>query len=159
MKNAPSDSLTTFFYLVIAWLWLPGLSLFAFHSVGWLADGLAEIPQWILLLVLSSLSLTIACYIHCKKNKLDGSFLSMPFTLFLVSTLILPFSRGYTKALSDGSPVAHSESNADFVGRMSLSLDAISHALLTCAPVIASITAIVIVISHYWPNLRNKQTG
>ena len=159
MKNLSSDLLTTVFYILIAWFWLPALAVWAFHSISWVADGLSEIPKWILFLSLSSLSLIIASYIHCKKNKLDSEFLTMPFRLFLVSIVVLPFCQGYTKALSEGSPVEPSESKHSFIVNFSASVDAIKDALLIGAPVVASLTAIVIVIAYYWPNLRNKNTG
>lgn len=160
MLNTNQSIVTSVFTVFLAWLWLPGISLAFFYSLTWLQSGLSEIPTWILFLVISSLSITIACYSHCRKNRIDSGFLSLPLKLFLASVVILPFSRGYTNALNEPLPGEKPDINPDvFISRMTAMLDAIIHMLLVSVPVLASVLAIGIVLAHYWPNLRNKEPG
>lgn len=160
MKETKENIAVPVITVFVAWLWLPALSSVFFYSLTWLRSGLSEIPTWVLFLAVSSLSITVACYLHCRKNRIDSGFLSLPLKLFLASVFLIPFYRGYTKALTEPLQGEKPDVNPDvFIQRMTATLDTVAHTLLVSAPVLASLLAIGIVLSHYWPNLRNKKPG
>ncbi|HAH4691392.1 TPA: hypothetical protein N2P55_003598 [Escherichia coli] len=145
------------FYTVLALIWMPSIVAIVGNIIGMLQRGLAEIPYVILLISLSALSINLTCYLLCKYKNEDISELKYSFRLFFASLILIPFSWGVSKAMSD--PVAEQSQpiTNEGLNTFQISIGQMAKSLLIAAPVLTSVVAIFIAIYCMFELLKSKK--
>ncbi|EGB7013671.1 hypothetical protein H8C17_002634 [Salmonella enterica] len=160
-KQHFGDVAVKLFYIILGLFWLPGIAGFIFNTFSMLHDGLSEIPQIILYITISALSILITCFFFLKIKKRDTKLLKYPLGLFIIALFVLPFAQGAKKAIAaplieQPQPV-NSVNGIDGLSAASLQLDVVAHALLTIVPVLASVAAICVSAVAMYEAIGNKK--
>ncbi|HGP2725784.1 TPA: hypothetical protein ACLGO4_004598 [Salmonella enterica] len=145
------------FYIVLALIWMPSIVAVLGNIVGMLQRGLSEIPYVVLLIALSALSINLTCYLLCKYKNKDISELKYSFRLFFASLILIPFSWGVSKAMSDpvaeqSQPITNESLNA-----FQINIGQMAKSLLIAAPVLTSAVAILIAIYCMFELLKSHK--
>lgn len=145
------------FYIVLALIWMPSIVAVLGNIVGMLQRGLSEIPYVVLLIALSALSINLTCYLLCKYKNKDISELKYSFRLFFASLILIPFSWGVSKAMSDpvaeqSKPITNESLNA-----FQINIGQMAKSLLIAAPVLTSAVAILIAIYCMFELLKSHK--
>ncbi|AZH37145.1 hypothetical protein DMK78_23570 [Salmonella enterica] len=163
MKNAKYtglfDVLMKVILIILALLWLPafgaamGFTLSAFHV------GFSEIPPLVVLFALAALSINVTCYAYFKAKKKTTESLKYPFRLFFATLVLIPLAQGLSKTMADPFGEQSQKMVAGNVGNnardlvLNFPFAEIAHGLLTIAPFIASVSAIIIVAANMYEAL------
>ncbi|EIE7418011.1 hypothetical protein LDT93_004417 [Salmonella enterica] len=147
------------FYIVLALIWLPSIAAMVGNTLSILNSGLSDVPIWVVLIALASLSINVTCYFYYKRKNKNTTFLKYPFALFFASLILIPLSWGYTKTMS--VPISEQPQPLTNNGGFSfqIPLDQLAHAVLTVAPILAAATAIIMTAVHMFESLCNKEQG